>query len=491
MDIRRIAKRFLKDEAGAFAILFAFVFTLLIGVTGAALDFARGHFLKSELTSALDAAALAAGSAVSADNVEEIAQKYFDVNFPDGYLASTVSELDFSSTGEMVTISATATLDYSLLGLFVDGDISVSTETEVTIEKRGMELVMIMDNTGSMFTDDKIGTMKTAALGLIDIIYGDNEEVDDLWVGLVPYVASVNVGNQYTDWVTGLNQNNFFPTTWKGCVNARSNELSDDTPTAGGRWTTMFWPSDSGYQGAANRWRCSQFSSSSCPRVRSTAGSSQNIYTNSDCSGSYRCYVNENYQARYSSCGNFGCTVGPSGPNLSCASPITPLTKSKSAIQAGINEMQSWSNGGTVSDVGLAWGWRVISPKWKGLWDGVAPAQPFDYEEPLIDKVAILLTDGQNDVGNSISAYGRFTSTSAAVAQENRINDNIGTLCTAMKSEGVIIYTITFAISGSIQGIYEDCATSPSHYFDSPTNNQLDSVFEQIGDSLSNLRISR
>ncbi|MBT6404824.1 MAG: Flp pilus assembly protein TadG, partial [Rhodospirillaceae bacterium] len=50
-----------------------------------------------------------------------------------------------------------------------------------------------------------------------------------------------------------------------------------------------------------------------------------------------------------------------------------------------------------MANLGLAWGWRVLSPAWQGLWGGATPSElPLDYDTPLMDKVAIMLTDGVN-----------------------------------------------------------------------------------------------
>ena len=44
--------------------------------------------------------------------------------------------------------------------------------------------------------------------------------------------------------------------------------------------------------------------------------------------------------------------------------------------------------------------------------------------------------------------------------------------CTAMKDEGVIIYTITFggAPTPTAQSLFRDCATNPAMYYYAPTN---------------------
>ena len=66
-------------------------------------------------------------------------------------------------------------------------------------------------------------------------------------------------------------------------------------------------------------------------------------------------------------------------------------------MQGSIDELESWSRGGTSSNFGMVWGWRTLSPRWQGLWGGATPADmPFDRDEPLMDKAVVLMTDGTN-----------------------------------------------------------------------------------------------
>ncbi|PIR33563.1 MAG: hypothetical protein COV36_02420 [Alphaproteobacteria bacterium CG11_big_fil_rev_8_21_14_0_20_44_7] len=485
-SLKNSLKRFYGDTEGSFIIIFAFTALLLVGVTGAALDYARANLLRSELTSALDAAVLAAGASVSSDDLEGVLQKYFTANFPDGYMGASVDNFVFtlSEDGETLTASVEANLDYSLLQTFLGGDMGVAASTEVTLEKRGMEIVLVMDNTGSM-NGSKMTTMKNAAQNLINILYGANEVVDNMWIGLVPYTATVNIGNNNTGWVSGLDEDDFSPTTWKGCIEARgAAEATDDTPAVGGLWTPYLYADASD-----NNWKCT-----GCSISGSNCGDSSNIYK--DTSGSKQHWVNENQCAR-----NDG-----TGPNLGCGPAITPLRQAKTTISDAIDDMDAWHRGGTFSNIGLSWGWRAISPKWQGLWSGVDAAQPFDYDEPLMEKVVIILTDGQNQFydhngggpsGSDYTAYGRLQEEiiGAGINTQGEgtaeINAQFSQTCEDMKDEGIIIYTITFQTSGSIRDVYRDCATSNAHYFDSPSNDELDEVFEEIGDSLSNLRLSK
>ena len=61
-----------------------------------------------------------------------------------------------------------------------------------------------------------------------------------------------------------------------------------------------------------------------------------------------------------------------------------------------------------------------------------------------------------------------------------------------IKANGITIYTILFNNSNSAtQTLFQNCASSPSDYFLSPTGADLQSAFRQIGSDLSTLRLSQ
>jgi hypothetical protein len=114
------------------------------------------------------------------------------------------------------------------------------------------------------------------------------------------------------------------------------------------------------------------------------------------------------------------------GPNLGCGPVITPLTKSRATLEAGIANMGPWHRGGTTGNLGLSWGWRTISPNWRGLWGGETPNDmPLDYGTPFMDKVVVILTDGQNQFydhdggalpASDFTAYGRVEAIAARLS---------------------------------------------------------------------------
>ncbi len=355
----------------------------MLGAVGLGTDSALAFMVKARMQRALDAAGLVAGRVVFSENVEADAQAFFDANFPADYLGSTVTQFAVSTDAEkeFVTLTAEASYPTHFMDVFGFEHVSVDVRTVIHRENRGMELALVMDNTGSMRSGGKMAAMKDAAHLLIDIIYGEKTTLPDVWIGVVPYTAAVNIGPAHADWLDAADRVNelpdpFDPTDWLGCVEARAAPLDqDDTPPGDGAFTSYFYAAD-----VDNEW----------PPVNEANGAKNN----------------------------------GTGPNLGCGPAITSLTPARATIDAAITEMLPWHRGGTTSNLGLVWGWRTLSPRWQGLWGGPTPdTMPLAYDQPLIDKVVVILTDGQNQFydfkghgpgngvgpgGSDYTAYGRL-----------------------------------------------------------------------------------
>jgi hypothetical protein len=457
-----------------------------------------------------------------------------------------------------------------------------------------MELVLVMDNTGSMRGNGGMTAMKPAATELVNILYGDRETVPNFWVGVVPYAATVNIGNQHADWLIsqaydadaawqnadpdnetqfGYHADHFLPTTWKGCVEARAfpRDSNDDPPDVEGWYPHLWRTTLRRYENTAWPYSPTQF----VKVVRSTSVSHTNpsnvIYQQGGPSGTPTIvqYKRSN-RATWGRWLNGDNDWDPNGlesalkldndlyqnegtgPNLGCGPAITPLVASKSTIVAAIAEMAPWHRGGTMANLGLAWGWRVLSPRWRGIWDGDLPDElPLDYNDNLttsinenvMEKVIILLTDGNNEwydypgisfkwgggacssgsedchytglpgdnaynqsgtsynfqntwPGADYTAYGRLSEgrlgTTNKSTANNILDDRMLDMCETMKDQGIIIYTMTFGPSPNTatKQLYLDCATEPDMYFHAPTGTALQQAFVTIADELSKLRIA-
>lgn len=458
----RIAQSFFKDRQGAVAITIALMSVALIGLIALGVDFARSYAVKSRLGYAIDAAALYGGSNIASATVEADMRKIFDANFPNDYLGSY--DVQFNPTVDVNNDTITVAVDASIpttLGRILGVDkIDIGTANQAKRKVTGIELTMVLDITSSMSSSGKMPAMKTAAQGLIDILYGSESVIQNFWVSLVPFKGAVNIGNQYTGWLTGYNSSDFSPSTWKGCVQARigasvgtdGNDVTDAPPSVE-RFAPYYYTS--GLMGR-NFW----------PQGGSV-------------------YENLQYGSVYGSPSVYG-------PNVGCGYEVTPLTADKGVISAAIANLNWWQVvGGTEVNTGLVWGWRTLSPKWRGLWQGTPVNLPLDYHEPFMKKVAIVLTDGNNTWPSSThTAYGPKPSGYSA----SLFNSKLSTVCEAMKTEGITIYSITFGTNISIQtqNLMRNCASSSNeHYYHSPSNTDLQVAFQQIGSDLSSLRLSQ
>ena len=153
------------------------------------------------------------------------------------------------------------------------------------------------------------------------------------------------------------------------------------------------------------------------------------------------------------------------------ASRAIALTAEKSTVQATISSMSA--GGYTRIDESAAWAYRMLSPNWRGLWGN--SELPLDYNTALMDKAAIIMTDGEN-----VPRDGTSTSTA---------NSRLSSACTAMKDNNIIVYTIQYRTdTTSLRNLMRNCATSPDHYFFAE-DDDLSAVFTEIANQLSNLRL--
>ena len=209
-------------------------------------------------------------------------------------------------------------------------------------------------------------------------------------------------------------------------------------------------------------------------------------YGNTCLSYSNQCQTYGNTCLQQGACQTYGntCVAWADTPNENCAaSPVVPLTNNETTLKNEINGLPTLGN--TYSDIGMVWGWRVVSPNY--------PFQEASaYSDTNWSKTVILMTDGNNTINTVISGEGNYgaTGTSTSTTEQNNKFEQV---CTNMKAMGIRIYTITFqsAINATTQQFYRSCATNPSMYYNAPANQDLVNAFEKIATQLSQLHLSK
>ncbi|MFN0262697.1 pilus assembly protein TadG-related protein [Tepidamorphus sp. 3E244] len=501
--LQNFCRRFRMDQRGNVAIMTGLLSLPAFAIGGAAIDFSRAIATKAELSTALDSALLSL--ARSPAGPDDVAKAYVK-NYVGDVLVSNGKVLDwkiadFHQTVSTVDATLSATIETAVLGIVKMTEMTVTVTSEVTRENKKVEVALVLDNTGSMGSGGKIQALREATHDLLDILFAGKNSEEMVKVGMVPFVTSVNIKADgfKTAWIdkngeAQSNGINFDPHTgptnhfalyatmkgveWKGCVEARAEpyDTSDTTPHPGKKdtlWVPYLWPDEPDYGwGYSNNylpdgvWGTSEYRQSHTHKYTGSRPSIDETAPNTR------------------------------GPNKSCPQPLRPLTNNVEVLRADTNLMTSWGSSGTNIALGLAWGWRVLSPE--------APfTEGVEYDDEEVEKALILLTDGENVVvsqnthnksdynGYGYMSVGNLGTTSTWSAVQ-KVNAKVEKLCASIKAKGVRIYTITFQLNdNTLQDIFRACATTPNLYFDSPSNEELKLAFRTIAVDLSNLRLSK
>jgi hypothetical protein len=291
----------------------------------------------------------------------------------------------------------------------------------------------------------------------------------------------VNLGPTHTSWLAAgsLSESAYANTTWMGCVLARhagGHDADDATPSVAP--FTPFY-----YASTLNQYHNSQ---------------GQVITGDDDWSANK---ITEGKQATLSA----NTAVGP---DLGCdASVVLPETASRTTVLSVINGLVQTYRGGTFINLGLQAGWFTLSPNWRGLWG--SSTLPLNYNTPNMQKVIVLMTDGNNEwyswsggapdnQGNGdATSYGRLSTNVLGLNASNSttyLNNSMSAMCTTIKNNGIIIYTVLFNHSAVDTGtitLFQNCASSLQDYFLAPTETDLENAFSTIGSQLAALRLSQ
>ncbi|HLO75576.1 MAG TPA: TadE/TadG family type IV pilus assembly protein [Magnetospirillum sp.] len=462
------------DRRGVVGLYFAVIISVMLLLCMAALDMVRVHMARSRIFVAMDSAMLAAGRSLGTDNWAQVGVNYFNANMNAGTTLGakvTMTADSFKTTpsnlgGDEVALTVTGTIPLWSAGVGNISEINVSRTTKALRRSQTVELAMVLDNTGSMTTGDNIGALRTDALLLLKTLSGGRTTgtLSYSRVALVPYSAAVNPGAESKKIISDGTV--YDPTNvlgWRGCVIERAApNTTADTTAAAAAWTPYVW----------------------APAI-------DNKYVKGD-AGSVRA---EWYYGNSST-----------GPNVGCPTPITPLTDDITRLTTDINAMQAWFRGGTLSDIGMAWGLRVLSPE-PPFTEGTA------WTNTNVKKAVVLMTDGDanffklgnedtpNKVNDAVLSdftgygrldeFGRIGTTDKNTAKA-KINSNLSSTCTAMKARNIHVYTITFgtgSVNDTTRAFYKACASDAASYFSAADQTQLKKAFSSIGGALTELII--
>ncbi|MEQ1931172.1 MAG: TadE/TadG family type IV pilus assembly protein [Parvularculaceae bacterium] len=445
--------RFARSERGNMGMMFALLLVPLLIACGMAVDLGRKSNAKAVVQEAADMAVLRVARMKSLNvdmtdaELTAAARTIFDAATANRHwLRVDEFAVTFDPRTDTFNLAIDADLRTALLGIVGYSALDLKTLSSVNLGKPPyMEVALVLDNTGSMNSGGKLGTMKTAAAELVEAIYSGPGNKSK--VALVPFSQYVNVGSH------GLGR------FW----------MRDSGESARGRGETTELDKSSDSASAD-----SSGSGSSGSGVSGGGSSGRSASRLDDWNG---CVGSRPYPANTDDAG-FAAQPAPEVYDGTCPNEIHPLTRSKAQILKEIEDMEA--RGNTYIAGGLEWGWHALTN-----------ASPFREGMTLEDlhevggvKVLVVLTDGDNTVAPS---YPEHESEDRTLA-----NSLMMRLCQEIKADEIVVYSIAFGeIEGATRSLLEECASSTNHYFEARSSGELAHAFQAIGASLRSLSLSK
>ena len=215
-----------------------------IAALGSAIDLGRIYIVKSQMQAGVDAAALAGARAFgvtdgSPQGRASQVNRYFTGNFPTGYMGAATPVVTPSFTVEnginVTKVVAATRLPFSFMRIFNFIDQPIQAVAKAQLQPRPLEVMVVLDNTGSMRStltagQTRITALKAAAKDFVDIVHQGAASRRDLAIGFLPYDVTVNVGKLLPSNAVvrqdGFNFGAVYdggdwpsnPYAWKGCV---------------------------------------------------------------------------------------------------------------------------------------------------------------------------------------------------------------------------------------------------------------------------------
>ncbi|BCJ91577.1 hypothetical protein IZ6_23120 [Terrihabitans soli] len=416
--------------------MFAAAVLPIVGTIGFAVDYSRAAEVKAQLVAAVDSTALAlAHSSVNLTDAElqKKANDLFKGNFKPGEVSSDGTVKAERGTAQL-TVNGSAELKTSFLRVLNISTLDVSAHSKVIWgAKQDIEVVMALDNTGSM-AGNKLSELKKAAKELVDTLEANKGNYKSVKIGLVPFASTVRVT----------------PTsnTYKNATWIRFDQVSYEEEVC----TTKKKKNGDTYQSCEDVTKTRDFNKSAWQGCIWDRDQPYDVDdTTADTSKSKTLYPAVE-----------SCPSSESGLQV-----VQPMTTDFNKLRTAISNMNA--AGTTNVTIGISWGMSLLSNQ-----------KPFDQGsaattgDNAAKKYLIILTDGEN-------TKNRFTTNTATIDARTKL------ACKAAHDMGTI-FTIRM-IDGD-ESLLKACASDPANYYNVEQAADVSTAFRAIGNDIGGLRVA-
>lgn len=440
--VREAVGRFAKAREGNIAVIFALSAIPIITFVGAAIDYTRATTARTSMQAALDSTALmlskdlTAGT-ISTSDIQTKASEYFAALYTnkDAIAPGVIAEYTppTGSTAAKIVLTGKGSIATDFMRVAGYNNLGFGTAATTTWGNVRMRVALVLDVTGSMADDGKMTAMKPAAKALIDQLSAIAKNPGDIYISIVPFSKDVNVGASnynkfWIDWSLWDAANGYSTcTAW----NWRGN------------CTSSYWTPNN-----HNTWNGCMTDRTQDYDTKNTTPTSGNTAT---------LFPAEQYSY---------CNSG----NSKYIPPIMPLTYDWAALKARIDSLVPTGN--TNQGIGLAWGWMTLTSG--EPFNPPAKDPNFQYKDAIV-----ILSDGLN-------TQNRYSTQASVIDARQKI------LCDNAKAQNITIYTVQVNTGGDpTSAVLQYCAQNTSSFYLVTSASQTAGVFNQIGNQLSRLRVSK
>ncbi len=433
-------------HTGNVTVIFALATIPIIGAVGAAVDYSHVNSARTAMQAAVDATALKLSKEITTLTTAQINSKattYFTALYTRPEVTNVSVTPTYTNTDNtQIVVKASGTVKASFTSLIGVSSIQIGASSTVKWGNSRLRVALVLDNTGSMDDDGKIGALKTATKNLLTQLKTAAVNDGDVYVSIIPFVKDVNLGSSnykatWIDWTDWDANNGTCSGGWGGWGGWGGGGGSTQSSCSG------TWKPDN-----HNTWN-------GCVTDRGLA------------SGPSLGNYDTNVVAP--STGNTA-TLFPAEQYSPCPQAVKGLSYDWTSMTTLVNNMTPGGN--TNQGIGLALGWMSIA----GGGPFTVPAMDSKYK---YSQVIILLTDGLN-------TQNRWYSSQSSIDTREKMT------CDNIKAAGVTLYTVQVNTGGDpTSTLLQGCASDKSKFFLLTSANQMISTFSTIGTQLSNLRVAK
>jgi Flp pilus assembly protein TadG len=179
-------------------------------LAGLAIDVALIVSAKNRVRRALDAAGIAIATnfrdvSATEEEVTDFTVKWVQTNFPD-YKIGEYFDLRVTWANGQADLAAKVRVDTIFMDLVGSTEIDADVNVRVISETRGIEVAIAVDNTGSMNGTEMVW-LRSSVNQFIDTLFSNAPDPSQVMVGIVPFVAAVNVKDpgEFATWIDAAN----------------------------------------------------------------------------------------------------------------------------------------------------------------------------------------------------------------------------------------------------------------------------------------------